>query len=456
MVKTPVRDSGRPGRRSRGQPRPDRDHDRHRVTGGERSRSDAGTAGSLSRLQRRAGNRAVGRLLSDGVRSGPAAGAPDSRYEREAERVAETVLRTPETATGSSELTSGVGDDIGPLRRDAARTESPIDRDDATAPPAFRAALASLGEGTPLPESERAFFEDRFGRPFESVRIHRGGSAETAAGAIGARAFTLGDDIAFGRGQYRPGTGEGRRLLAHELTHTVQQDRGVDGVVQADLLEDLQRGYETVERGAGLYWNLDDEGAPFARDLMEHYALGFGTDFDTDPYNDRDWNQFMLDRPEIQRAVRPVLESIASRVASRGPTDQPFIRFGAGPTVTETVTGVRLNELESMRLTLHGAHRIDLEVNYDVNAIEGGREVIFRRIHMTWVDRGDMHPGTETELESGEMVDDAELTGAGSAYDIYIEFMPFGRTVYHVKGRSVQQVSGWPPTPGAATPGKRG
>jgi hypothetical protein len=120
------------------------------------------------------------------------------------------------------------------------------------------------------------------------------------------------------------------------------------------------------------------------------------------------------------------------------------------------LTGVKLNELESMRLTLHGAHRIDVEINYDVNAISGGDEVAFRRIKMTWVDRGDMHPGTVTELEGGEEVDDAELTGAGSAYDIFIEFGPLGRTVYQVSGGRATQISGWPPVPGAATPGRRG
>jgi hypothetical protein len=188
---------------------------------------------------------------------------------------------------------------------------------------------------------------------------------------------------------------------------------------------------------------------------MEHYLIGFGTDFDVTP-SDRSWNQFMLGRPEIQRAMRPVLEAIAGRVAAAGPTDQPWIRFGAGPTVNETVTGVRLHELESMRLTLHGCHRIEVEVNYDVNAISGGHEVIFRRISMKWVDVADMHPGTVTELEGGEEVDDAELTSAGSPYNIYIEFSPIGRTVYRVSGGSVTQVSGWPPAPGAASPGRRG
>jgi hypothetical protein len=153
--------------------------------------------------------------------------------------------------------------------------------------------------------------------------------------------------------------------------------------------------------------------------------------------------------------MQPVLERIAVSVAGSGPTEQPWIRFGGGPSRDETITGVRLNELESMRLTLHGCHRIEIHILYDVNAIKGGHEVIFRQIRMKWVDVGDMHPGTETELESGEVVDDSELTSAGSSYNIFIEFMPFERTIYHVVGGSATQISGWPPVPGAASPGDR-
>ena len=88
-------------------------------------------------------------------------------------------------------------------------------------------AIRSLqGGGAPLPASERAFFEPRFGRSFEGVRIHDGTQADVASKSISARAFTLGGDIAFAGGEYRPGTSEGRRLLAHELTHTVQQGAG--------------------------------------------------------------------------------------------------------------------------------------------------------------------------------------------------------------------------------------
>jgi hypothetical protein len=74
-----------------------------------------------------------------------------------------------------------------------------------------------------LPESARAFFEPRFGHDFGQVRIHTGAKAAESAHSLGAYAYTLGHDIVFDQGRFAPGTGEGRKLLAHELTHVVQQ-----------------------------------------------------------------------------------------------------------------------------------------------------------------------------------------------------------------------------------------
>ena len=89
----------------------------------------------------------------------------------------------------------------------------------------------------PLPKSERAFFEARFGEDFSAVRLHVGATAGAAALGFDARAFTLGSDIAFAPGEYAPGTTAGRRLLGHELTHVVQQSRppGVPSHVQRQV-----------------------------------------------------------------------------------------------------------------------------------------------------------------------------------------------------------------------------
>jgi hypothetical protein len=80
------------------------------------------------------------------------------------------------------------------------------------------------GGGQLLSESTRAFFEPRFGADFSQVRIHNNSKAADTTQAINAKAFTTGKDIAFNSGQYSPGTSSGKRLLAHELTHVVQQE----------------------------------------------------------------------------------------------------------------------------------------------------------------------------------------------------------------------------------------
>ncbi|MFZ7127163.1 MAG: DUF4157 domain-containing protein [Desulfobacterales bacterium] len=82
--------------------------------------------------------------------------------------------------------------------------------------------------GTPLPEASRAFFEPRLGADLNDVRVHADATAARIAERVNARAFTLGRDIFFAEGQYAPETDGGQRLMAHELTHVVQQQRPDD------------------------------------------------------------------------------------------------------------------------------------------------------------------------------------------------------------------------------------
>ena len=80
--------------------------------------------------------------------------------------------------------------------------------------------------GKPLSPPVRAHMESRFGKDFSQVRVHTGEAAAEASQAVAARAFTAGRSIVFGAGQYQPETGAGRKLIAHELTHVVQQGAG--------------------------------------------------------------------------------------------------------------------------------------------------------------------------------------------------------------------------------------
>jgi hypothetical protein len=97
--------------------------------------------------------------------------------------------------------------------------------------------------GQPLDPTIRAFMEPRFGHDFSQVRVHADAMAAESAQAVNALAYTVGRDVVFGTGQFAPNTGAGKKLLAHELAHTVQQgltsavDRSVHGPSDPDPAE---------------------------------------------------------------------------------------------------------------------------------------------------------------------------------------------------------------------------
>ena len=92
-------------------------------------------------------------------------------------------------------------------------------------PPIVHDVLRAPGQ--PVDEGTRTFMESRFGHDFSRVRVHTDGKAPESARAVNALAYTVGRDVVFGAGQYAPGTTAGRRLMAHELSHVVQQRQGL-------------------------------------------------------------------------------------------------------------------------------------------------------------------------------------------------------------------------------------
>lgn len=154
---------------------------------------------------------------------GPAGDA----FEREADQVADRVMRTPADGTAPAAITPLPA---GGVQRTAEDDEEPgvmqpkahgDSHAGQPAPPEARDLVRAPGE--PLDAGTRAFMEPRFGADFGGVRIHTGASADVAARSVSARAYTVGSHVVFGAGEYAPGSDAGRRLLAHELTHVVQQ-----------------------------------------------------------------------------------------------------------------------------------------------------------------------------------------------------------------------------------------
>ncbi|NIJ18774.1 hypothetical protein FHS95_000443 [Sphingomonas naasensis] len=118
--------------------------------------------------------------------------------------------------------------------------------------PELTAEIKSLaGSGKPLSPDTRSFLEPRFKANFAGVRVHTGGKAENLATRLGARAFTFGKDIFFNAGAYKPDSPEGMELIAHELTHTIQQREVVQREViqREEAVTVQQRSEPQVQRG---------------------------------------------------------------------------------------------------------------------------------------------------------------------------------------------------------------
>jgi hypothetical protein len=138
-------------------------------------------------------------------------GASDDPQEREADLVAECVVANASHA-GASELVQGRG---GPVPSVGAHGS------DMTIPASVEETLARGGR--PLDAALRGEMEQQFGHDFSGVRVHSDEVAARSAHEVAAHAYTVGKHVVFGSHQFAPGTATGRRLMAHELTHVVQQ-----------------------------------------------------------------------------------------------------------------------------------------------------------------------------------------------------------------------------------------
>lgn len=164
-------------------------------------------------------------------------GPVDDPLEREADQAADAVMRMSEPAT------------MPPLS-DAPQRKGADGGNAVSQASAEVAARAVASGGTPLSPQQRRYFEPRFGRDLTNVRIHTDGDAASAAADINARAYALGDNIAFAPGEYDPRTPAGTHLLAHELAHVGQQAAGT--VIQRKIRTDPQAPIDTYLRGKGV------------------------------------------------------------------------------------------------------------------------------------------------------------------------------------------------------------
>ena len=123
-------------------------------------------------------------------------------------------------ACGNHALAGGECEGCG-KRHSGLLRKAPLRSGESEAPPVVHEVLRSPGTG--LDADARSFFEPRFGQDLSGIRVHADAKAAESAHAVDALAYTVGRDMVFARGQYAPHTTAGRHLLAHEITHTLQQ-----------------------------------------------------------------------------------------------------------------------------------------------------------------------------------------------------------------------------------------
>jgi hypothetical protein len=236
-----------------------------------RSAADASSASPAQALRQRLGNQATQALVARSIASRAADGnaqtpvsisaplsvqlskasqlpakvsKPNEPAELEAEETARKVSRMSEPESKSSKTSTD-------SRNTVQRAEAP-----AAAPPPTTTRVNIAG-GSPLPSSVRSFMEPRFGANFSSVRIHTDGMAAQQSANLSAHAFTVGEHIFFGRDKFQPQSASGRELIAHELTHTIQQGAAIQRSIDTTVSQRSEPRAQRFGVNDALNWIAD-------------------------------------------------------------------------------------------------------------------------------------------------------------------------------------------------------
>lgn len=279
---------------------------------------------------------------------------PDDRYEQEADRVADQLMKMPDNnqqvpTTISTDLQGSsaqrlLNNSEEQLQRQPEEEEEELiqlkSADDLQAEvnPHIEQSINGLRKGgQPLPDQARQFFESRFGTGFSSVRIHNSTHAARVAQSIRARAFTIGKHIAFASGEYAPDSLPGRRLLAHELTHVVQQnshDRAFTGSPAKHISRANQSSAQRAPaRGA-------DPDERFHANQSLSTQISSIAELENDQQIQRDEDD--APAPAAPSLATPTLNfGTAGTTLTRGNSLTATVNFSANAGETLTVTGWR-------------------------------------------------------------------------------------------------------------------
>jgi hypothetical protein len=297
--------------------------------------------GEILLLQRAYGNYAVSRLIQTKL----TVGAASDRYKQEADRVAAQVMTMPASAETQPALQRAPEEEeelqMKPLAAPLAASITPLvqrapkeEEELQVKPDVQRAAsgagfevggefeqqlVASRGGGSPLPAQVRSFVEPRFGADFSGVRIHTGSESAQLNRSVSAQAFTLGQDIYLGEGKSDIESDEGTQLLAHELTHVVQQS-GANNRIQGKPILDRSLGVRRmtlqIQRAIPEIQGSDEKALREAKqDVFSAYRRVIA--FEITKIKDQ------AER-ETQQSILTVTEEIWNKAVTEG-RDKPFL-----------------------------------------------------------------------------------------------------------------------------------
>lgn len=275
-------------------------------------------------------------------------GRSNDKFEQEADRVAEQVMRMPDSSGEVNRDISSVDEApsvqcLTPDNEKQARRQPEEEEEEllqlkampgqiSEVSPAIEASITSLlSGGRPLSQSVRAFFESRFESGFSRVRVHDDAYAANVARSINARAFTLGQHIVFAAGEYAPDATPGRRLLAHELTHVVQQNRNPKPHPQGLVQDKIATHQTSVQRSPAR--GVDPTGTQRATQTLAPQI------FSVPELENEQRVQRNGDNDETHTLATPTLNfGVAGASLTRGESMTATVNFtpGAGETLTLT------------------------------------------------------------------------------------------------------------------------
>ncbi len=387
-------------------------------------------------------------------------GASHDQYENEADRIADQVMRMSSSFADSSPIMPS-GFPKHPRPRIQRRILGEPTRDTGS-DTISEQTLNTPAQG--LPFNTRAFMEPRFGRNFSNIRIHQDSHSQTLNQSLNARAFTYGQHIYFGSGEYQPHSYTGRSLLAHELVHSVQQSHTPDRVLQRQstgsaptsapgltplMLEQIARRLHDAMSGLGtdeeaIYAALSGRSQSQHDDIAQTYETMYGTELQADLVDEltgSELRRLALQAPEnVSEAQRSEMIAILLRDAMQGlGTDESAIfsaltgrtaaERGAIVTAYQTLTTRKLFDdlhdelsgtelMEAVRLFNQGVLLPEDELYLAMRGLGTDEERITRILNSV-----DSNPAAIQSMESayrtkyGDLIADLRSDLSGNEYE---------------------------------------